>query len=77
MEEKLSKSQAMSSMDNNIKTPSGDKDEYAALGHDVYFDKYQRFQGFTKEQLEICKREWDKDTFRKLFKRESSSIDKF
>ena len=77
MEERLSKSQAMSSMDNNIKASAGSKEEYEEVGHDAYFEKYQRLQGLTKEQFEVCKRKWGKETFDNLYRRESDSVDNF
>jgi hypothetical protein len=74
--EKVSKEDAMSSMD-GLRESSSTRNEYESLGHDRYFEKYQRLEGFTKEQFEVCKREWKEETWHKLYERESSATDDF
>lgn len=66
--------------ENNRTMQSGapsQKEEYELLGHDKYFDKYNRYQGMTREQTEVARREWTPETWARLYKRESNSIDNF
>lgn len=64
-------------MDENMKSSSGTIDDYETMGHEAYFAKFNRLQGMTKQQLEVTKRQWNKDTFRELYKLGKNGVDDF
>ena len=79
---RFSKIDAMSSIEARIQSNSTghvptEEEEYESLGHDAFFEKYKRFQGLTKEQLEVRNKNFDQSTLRNLYSQDSNSIDNF
>jgi hypothetical protein len=52
-------------------------EEYQRLGHESYFEKNNRLDGLTKEQVEVKSKNFDKETLKRLFKKDSNKTDNF
>jgi len=53
------------------------QEEYARLGHDLYFETNNRLGGLTKEQIEVKNKTINPEMLGRLFPNESSKTDNF
>ena len=77
---RLNKHDSMQSINTRVSGESEGNNEtnwdlYQRLGHDEYFERNERLDGLTKEQVEVKSKNFNKETLQRLFDREGSKTD--